>query len=154
MLNASFNPIWGFTLNWEVRYSDMMVRRGYLKFDQAIDPTSFVGDETEGADEDLIKLVAWNGDWKEIAPIFVNEMQITDVFDDMPLPAFHAEVPAYESAAFWLSDGIRGIYANWGVRGCGFGQYYITLNGGHVTVASEMTSKNTILTVLQSIITN
>lgn len=152
MLNASFDPIWRFTLNWEVRYSDLMVSRGFLKFDQVVDPTSFVGDETEGSDEDIIKLVAWEGNWKEIAPIFVNEMTLQDT--DAEMAPFRAEVPGYEAASFWLSNDVPGIYANWGVRGCGFGQYYITLSGGYVSINNEWTSKNTILTVLQSIVTN
>lgn len=150
MLNARFDPIWKFTLHWEVRYSDMMVRRGLIEFDKIVDPTSFVGDEDEGADEGLIKPVNCTEDWREIISILVNEMKLEDGADEMPADNF--EVPPYEQASFWLDKDTPGIYANWGVRSCGFGQYYISFNGGHVTIKNEYTSKNTILTVLQSIV--
>ncbi len=151
MLQARFDPIWPFKLNWEVRYSDMQVRRGFIEFDKILDPATFVGDEDDGTEESLIKPISCTEDWRKIVPILVNEMTLQDGADEMPPNVF--EVPPYEQAAFWLNEGCPGIYANWGVRGRGFGQYYISFNGGYVSINNEFTSKNTILAVLQSIVT-
>lgn len=151
MLQARFDPIWPFKLNWEVRYSDMMVERGFIQFEHAIDPTSFVGDETEGSDETTILVTKAKGDWSKIVPILVNEMTLQDEPWSGAVAPLSFEVPAYEAAAFWLDGDVPGIYANWTFRGAGFGQYYISFSGGHVHINNEFTSKNNIYSIISSI---
>lgn len=146
-MNLSFEPFWPFTLNWRVSYSDLQLEMGHITFDHVTDAKSFVGDETENADDDTIRVVASSGNWKSVVPVFVNEM----VFNNEPdrLGVIQTAVaPAYDTASFWLSGETPGIYAYWGVPGRGFGQIYITCPGGNPTVSNESLSKDSLIAVL------
>lgn len=150
-MNGYFAPMWEFTLNWSIRYSDLEVDLGHLTFAKIVDPSSFVGDEDDAADEDIIRPVELVGDWAKVLPILVNQIALPDHFGSDRGTIRDFAVPAYQEASFWLSDGCPEIYASWGLRAKGFGQMSIGFAGGHVTAGSDPMSKDTIYHVLKTI---
>lgn len=148
MSNGSFAVCREFELSWTIRVSDLAVDMGKIRFEKVVDPTSFVGDEDVSADEDLYRAVECSPSWKNFAlPIFINEMVLQD---DPWTPGDTIDnVPVYEEASFVLDVGGTTIW--WGLRGCGFGSYYLRTIGGTPHLSNECMNKGTIKKVFDLI---
>lgn len=137
-----------FELSWNIRVNDLAVDIGKIRFEKVIDDTSFVGDETEGADEDLCRVVEVSPSWKDfVLPILINELNLAD--EPWAKSDIIQNVPQYEEASFVIEGGVVGIW--WGLKGCGFGNYYLHTIGGYPHLSNECMNKGTILEVFRQI---
>lgn len=151
---SHITPCSEFTLKWQIRYNDLMLEMGELPFVQQIDQTSLVGDETdEMISEGLIAPLNMPANFKStILPILVNEMQLWDDCGPRDLVAEGLAVP-YEEATFTIHTNgelvHRGIDFCWGLKGCGFGQFYLSCVGGIPHLSNEMMGKTSILEIFK-----
>lgn len=134
-----------FELSWRIRVHDMAVDMGKIRFDNVVDPTSFVGDESEDSEVDCIQVVECSSSWKEFAlPIFINEMVLAD-YPESKLQ----NVPAYEEASFVVDVGHADLF--WQMKGLGFGNFYLRTIGGTPHLDNECVGKQTIKEIFELI---
>lgn len=137
-----------FELSWNIRINDMANDIGKIRFEKVVDETSFVGDETPGAEEDLYRVVECSPSWKNFAlPVLINELTLSD--EPMSARDTFDNVPAYEEATFVIDNFHVVIW--WSLSGCGFGSYYLRTMGGHPHLDNECMNKGTIKRVFDLI---
>lgn len=143
-----------FTLKWQIRFNDYQLEMGELPFVQKIDETSLVGDESDEMITDgLIGPINMPANFKSvILPIMVNEMQLWDECASLDLN-MEGLCPPYEEATFTLHINNQlthgGIGFSWGLKGCGFGQFYLSCCGGIPHLSNEMMGKGSILEIFK-----
>lgn len=135
-----------FELSWHIRVHDLALDIGKIRFENVVDPSSFVGDESDDADAYVIQVVEASPSWKDFAlPILINEM----VLADADVPNVIPDVPAYEEASFVIDT--FSVEILWALKGCGFGNFYMRTIGGTPHLDNECLGKNTIKRVFDLI---
>lgn len=134
-----------FELSWHIRVHDLALEMGKIRFENVVDESSFVGDESDDADRYVIKVVEASPSWKEfVLPIFINELVLADPSGE-PLQ----NVPVYEEAAFVIDN--FSVEMLWALKGCGFGNFYLRTIGGTPHIDNECMSKASIKRVFDLI---